>query len=65
MGAEGVEVGRVTADAEDVAFLRIEAHPPCLHPLLQFIQVRLQLEMVLLVGDRSVEEAVIREQAYL
>ena len=48
MGAEGVElveVGRLTADAEDVAFLRIEAHPPCLRPLLQFIQVCLQLEI--------------------
>ena len=58
-------MGRLTVDAEDVAFLRIEAHPPCLRPLLQFVQVCLQFEMVLLAGDRSVEEAVVREQAYL
>ena len=56
MGAEGVEVGHLTADAEAVAFLCIEAHPPCLRPLLQFVQVCLQLEMVLLDGDWLVEE---------
>ena len=40
---EAVHVGQLTPGRQDIAFLRIEAHPPFLGPILQVFQVFLQV----------------------
>ena len=52
-------MGRLTPGQQDIAFLRIKAHPPFLGPILQVSQVFLQGDVVLGCIDVPVQQAVI------
>ena len=60
---EAVHMGRLTPGRQDIAFLRIEAHPPFLGPILQVSQVFLQGDVVLGCIDVPVLQAVICEES--
>ena len=62
---EAIHMGRLTPGRQDIAFLRIEAHPPFLGPILQVSQVFLQSDVVLGCTDVPVQQAVICEESYL
>ena len=49
---------------EDVALLRVEAHPPVGCPFLEVLEVGLQGEVILKGADLPIEQAVIREESY-
>ena len=49
---------------EDVALLRVEAHPPPGCPFLEALELGLQFEVNLKRADLPIEQAVIREDSY-
>ena len=61
---EAVHMSQLTPGRQDIAFLRTEAHPPFLVPILQVLQVFLQGDAVLGCIDVLVQQAVICEESY-